>query len=201
MARRHEREQKAAQGSALRRHMSAVRANGLPVRLAEGTLLDEQTIRVRAAVLDHKIPCLAFAREERAHVNIQKGGLEAMGLQVGPWLVDLAPWRARRRTTIPIHVWWREGSAVRERHYPPCRHDARRRSARPRATGSRHPAATPNPPVRSPSRPPVGHGTNGVGPQEALGKAPTVHVRPFSRRASRPLDSARGPVPAAQPAP
>ena len=37
-------------------------------------------------MIDHGIPALAFALEERAHVNIWRNKVEAMGLAVGPWL-------------------------------------------------------------------------------------------------------------------
>jgi ribonuclease Z len=95
-----------------RQHERAVRFAGSP-------LLDEQTVVVRAAVLDHKIPGLAFSLEERAHVNIRKGGLEAMDLPPGPWLVDLKRAVASEAPhDHPIRVWWREGSMIRERHYP-----------------------------------------------------------------------------------
>ena len=57
--------------------------------LADGVLLDEETFRVCTAFLDHKIPCLAFALEEKFHVNVWKSGLERLGLPVGPWLRDL----------------------------------------------------------------------------------------------------------------
>jgi ribonuclease Z len=54
-----------------------------------GILLDEDALAVRAVVLDHGIPCLAFAVEEKAHINVWKNRLEAMGLTVGPWLREL----------------------------------------------------------------------------------------------------------------
>jgi ribonuclease Z len=54
-----------------------------------GVLLDEETFRVRTAFLDHKIPCLAFALEEKFHVNVWRSGLERLGLPVGPWLREL----------------------------------------------------------------------------------------------------------------
>ncbi len=54
-----------------------------------GILLDEETFRVRCSILDHKIPCLGFALEEKLHVNIWKSGLERLGLPVGPWLREL----------------------------------------------------------------------------------------------------------------
>jgi ribonuclease Z len=56
---------------------------------ADGLLLDESAFRVRAALLDHQIPCLAFALEEKAHVNVWKNQLARLGLTPGPWLRGL----------------------------------------------------------------------------------------------------------------
>ena len=56
---------------------------------AKGVLCDEPTFRVSTAVLEHATPCLAFAIEERAHVNVWKNRLREAGLSVGPWLRDL----------------------------------------------------------------------------------------------------------------
>lgn len=44
------------------------------------------SLSVRAAILDHQIPCLAFSLQEHFHVNILKSQLDAIGLSVGPWL-------------------------------------------------------------------------------------------------------------------
>lgn len=66
------------------------------VSLTDGILLDEDTLRVRAAVLDHRIPCLAFALEEKAHVNVWKARLDER----------------------PFRVWWREGATVIEKQVP-----------------------------------------------------------------------------------
>jgi ribonuclease Z len=52
-------------------------------------LLAEESFCVRAATLDHGIPCLAFALEEPAHVSVWKNRVEEMGLRVGPWLKRL----------------------------------------------------------------------------------------------------------------
>lgn len=49
-------------------------------------LVDEPLFRVRAALLDHRTPCLAFALEESAHVNVWKNRLAERGLVPGPWL-------------------------------------------------------------------------------------------------------------------
>ena len=57
--------------------------------LPGSVLLDEDHFRVRAAFLDHRIPCLGFALEEKFHINVWKSGLESLGLPVGPWLREL----------------------------------------------------------------------------------------------------------------
>ncbi|HJS75919.1 MAG TPA: MBL fold metallo-hydrolase [Burkholderiales bacterium] len=58
-------------------------------RVPEGVLLDEPRFRVRGAFLDHGIPCLGFALEEKAQVNVWKNRLAQMGLETGPWLAEL----------------------------------------------------------------------------------------------------------------
>jgi ribonuclease Z len=55
----------------------------------EGILYREPGFRVATAVLEHRTPCLAFAMQEAAHVNIWKNRLAEMGLPVGPWLREL----------------------------------------------------------------------------------------------------------------
>jgi ribonuclease Z len=57
-----------------------------PVQLARGLLLDEEEFWVKGAVLDHGIPCLAFAFEEKLRLNVWREGLRRLGLPVGPWL-------------------------------------------------------------------------------------------------------------------
>jgi ribonuclease Z len=52
----------------------------------DGVLCDERTCRVSAAILEHRTPCLGFALQEAAHVNIWKNRLSERGLPVGPWL-------------------------------------------------------------------------------------------------------------------
>lgn len=59
------------------------------VRAFEGIALKEPPFTVRAIALSHGIPCLGFTLEEDFHINIDKAALNAMGLQVGPWLSDL----------------------------------------------------------------------------------------------------------------
>ena len=55
----------------------------------KGLLCAEPLFRVTTVVLDHEGPCLAFAAEETAHVNVWKNRLAEAGLPVGPWLKDL----------------------------------------------------------------------------------------------------------------
>jgi ribonuclease Z len=54
-----------------------------------GTLLEESSLCVRAVILDHQIPCLAFSLEEFNRLNVRRNVLQAMGLQPGRWLNDL----------------------------------------------------------------------------------------------------------------
>jgi ribonuclease Z len=54
-----------------------------------GILLQEPAFCVRAAILDHKIPCLAFALEESARLNVKPDVLRANGVHSGPWLDEL----------------------------------------------------------------------------------------------------------------
>ena len=74
-------------------------------RLSDGVLYSEPTFRVTTAVLEHRTPCLGFAIEEAAHVNVWKNRLSELGLPVEPWLRDLK--RAvveNKGDDYPIHV-------------------------------------------------------------------------------------------------
>jgi ribonuclease Z len=85
----------------------------------DGVLLEEPQFRVRAAHLDHRIPCLAYALEETVHLNVDKAALEAMGLPVGPWLMDLKrAIRAGKPDDHSIRAAWSEGGQRVERHLP-----------------------------------------------------------------------------------
>ena len=91
--------------------------NDLPsLNAVSGVLLDEDSCVVRTAMLDHGIPCLGFALEEKRHVNIFKARLEEMGLAVGPWLQDLkAAVLAEAPDGTPIRALLGVGSEHRER--------------------------------------------------------------------------------------
>ena len=55
----------------------------------DGMIVDDPTFTVRTAILEHRIPCLGFALEEKPHVNIDKDKLESMKAEPGPWLNEL----------------------------------------------------------------------------------------------------------------
>jgi ribonuclease Z len=58
-------------------------------------LHDEEEFCVEGAMLDHGIPSLAFAFQEKLRVNVHKAALDGLGLPVGPWLKEAK--RAMRR--------------------------------------------------------------------------------------------------------
>lgn len=58
-------------------------------QLSEGVIHSEPMFRVTTAILEHRTPCLAFALEEAAHVNIWKNRLAERRFPVGPWLREL----------------------------------------------------------------------------------------------------------------
>jgi ribonuclease Z len=79
----------------------------------------EDRFRVRAAFVDHDIPCLAWALEESAHVNVWKNRLAEVGLPTGPWL------RQAKRALLagspddtPIDVRWNDHLGAHEKTRP-----------------------------------------------------------------------------------
>jgi len=52
-------------------------------------LVDEEHFRVRAAITNHRIPCLAFAIDEPVHLNVDADRLAREGFAPGRWLKDL----------------------------------------------------------------------------------------------------------------
>lgn len=95
------------------------RAEGQSAIAGEGVLLVEPGFKVRATTIDHGIPALAFALEERAHINIWRNKVEAMGLTVGSWLGTFkeAILRGCPEET-PIEVTWANPSEQRPRSLP-----------------------------------------------------------------------------------
>ena len=57
---------------------------------ATGDVLHEEaSFRVRARFVDHDIPCLAYAIEEKARVRVATERLAALNVTTGPWLREL----------------------------------------------------------------------------------------------------------------
>lgn len=83
----------------------------------ENVLLNEPAMQVRCALLDHGgTPCLGYALQEQAHVNVWKNRLQELGLPVGAWLRELKQAVLRNEPEQwQIRVAWREGGAERER--------------------------------------------------------------------------------------
>ena len=59
------------------------------VELQDGVLLEDPSVKVRAVILEHRVPCLGFCLEEKLHVNINKDRLEEMQVVEGAWLNEL----------------------------------------------------------------------------------------------------------------
>jgi ribonuclease Z len=57
--------------------------------ITDGVLVDHPFYRVRTEILDHRIPSLAFALEEKFRINIRKDVLREMAVPPGPWLMEL----------------------------------------------------------------------------------------------------------------
>jgi ribonuclease Z len=80
-----------------------------PFELDGDVVHDETTFRVRGRFVDHDIPCLSYAVEEKARVKVAKDRLAALGVSTGRWLYELkhavltgAP------GTTPLEVQWRD---------------------------------------------------------------------------------------------
>lgn len=82
-------------------------------------LLREPSFQVRAKIIDHGIPALAFALEERAHINIWRNRLEARGLAIGPWLRSFKDAILHgERDETPIAVAWADGGIHSQQSLP-----------------------------------------------------------------------------------
>lgn len=78
-------------------HLKRWRLNageGPPVLLEEvatpnGVIHREPEFQVRAALLDHGTPVMAYAWEPFGKLNVRKAGLAGLGVPAGPWLHEL----------------------------------------------------------------------------------------------------------------
>src|SRR5574337_749895 len=86
-----------------------VREPGETLLTAGDVVHDEATFRVRARFVDHGIPCLAYALEEKARLAVARERLPALGLTTGAWLRALKDAvLAGAPDDTPIRVAWRD---------------------------------------------------------------------------------------------
>lgn len=84
--------------------------------ITDGVLRDEDEFCVRSVFLDHQTPCLAFALEEKQHINVWKNRLDELGLPTGPWLNELKrAVRTGEADDRPFPVRWRDRHGAHER--------------------------------------------------------------------------------------
>ena len=78
----------------------------------EGDVIhDEPLLRVRARFVDHEMPCLAFALEEKPRPRVDRARLESLGLATGAWLRELREAVARGAPACtPITLQWRDAA-------------------------------------------------------------------------------------------
>lgn len=76
-----------------------------------GIVLDEPAFCVRTVHLDHRIYSLAFALEEKSHLNVDTAELARLRIPAGPWLTAVK--HALRRSESDDHVvtacWQQDG--------------------------------------------------------------------------------------------
>lgn len=88
-------------------------------RLTGDVVHEEETFTVRRASLDHYIPSVAYAFQERIHLNVFKNRLADLGLGTGDWLNRL---KAAVLSDAPddflVHAAWETPAGREERDIP-----------------------------------------------------------------------------------
>jgi ribonuclease Z len=112
-----------ADGSRTHAHFESterfVRRDDPPSSMTEDDLLLEDPLfTVRARIVDHEMPVLAFAIDETAQVRVATDRIAAMGLATGPWLRTLKQAAlAGASDATPIDIAWcdRNGAHTTQR--------------------------------------------------------------------------------------
>lgn len=92
---------------------------GARERPFDGVVIAEEGLAVEARHLDHAVPCLGFALQERVRLNVNGERLRALGWEVGPWLSRVkAAIRADKPGATPVRVPVRAGGRSRLRTLP-----------------------------------------------------------------------------------
>jgi len=90
------------------------REAGPPFAPAGDVLHEEATFRLRGRFVDHDVPCLAFAIEEKARLKVDKERLAALGLGTGAWLRELKhAVLTGAADATPIALQWRDAGGLR----------------------------------------------------------------------------------------
>lgn len=80
-----------------------------PAAAPGDALLDEPLLRVRGRFVDHEMPCLAFAIDEKPRPRVARDRLAALGIGTGAWLRELKQAVAvGAPPATPIRVAWRD---------------------------------------------------------------------------------------------
>ncbi len=83
-----------------------------------GVLLDESAFCVRATHLDHRIYSLAFAFEEKSHLNVDKAHLDRLGVPTGAWLSELkSALRRNEPDAFLVSAKWKEDGQEHSRDF------------------------------------------------------------------------------------
>jgi ribonuclease Z len=83
-----------------------------------GAVVTNDALQVHTVHLDHRIPCLGFALEERAHLNVRTDELERLDVAPGPWLNILKESiRAGEPDDTVITASWFDGQVRRQRKF------------------------------------------------------------------------------------
>jgi len=82
----------------------------------DGVLCDNDGYSVTTAHLDHKIPCLGYAVEEKTRLNVRPERLEKLGIPAGRWLNELkrAVREEQPEDTEIVAEWQRDGEPLRQ---------------------------------------------------------------------------------------
>ncbi len=107
----------AGRRASFRCHNMFRREDETSVICPDNVLLREPAMQVRCTLLDHGgIPCMAYALQEQAHVNVWKNRLQDLGLPVGAWLRDMKQAVLRNEPDQwQIRVAWRDDAVPHER--------------------------------------------------------------------------------------
>lgn len=85
----------------------------------DGIIWSEPSFHIRAAILDHRTPCLGLCLVENFYVNIIKEALAEFGLPVGPWINRFKQAIYEKKDpSSEFRVTWEErGVIVKEKNF------------------------------------------------------------------------------------